>query len=60
MADPLTTAQLRDPSVVCRPLVPSVPFQFAMVLPAHQPRSKVVNDFIRIVREVFDSTFPGA
>lgn len=60
VADPLTATQLRDPSVVCRPLVPSVPFQFAMVLPAHQPRSKVVNDFIRVVKEVFDSTFPGA
>lgn len=58
VADPLTAAQLRDPAVVCRPLVPTVPFQFALALPAHQPRSKVVNDFVRVVREVFDTTFP--
>lgn len=57
VVDPFTAAHLRDPAVVCRPLVPTVPFEFAMVLPAHQPRSKVVNDFIHVMKELL-AAFP--
>lgn len=58
VADPFTAAHLNDPAVVCRPLVPAVPYTFSMVLPAHQQRSKVVNDFIRVMKEMFDTGFP--
>jgi DNA-binding transcriptional LysR family regulator len=55
VADPFTAAHLRDPAVVCRPLVPAVPYTFSMVLPSHQPRSKVLDDFIVVMKERFES-----
>lgn len=50
VVDPFTAALQRDRSVVWRPLLPVVPFEFSMVLPAHQPRSKVLDDFIEVVK----------
>lgn len=55
VVDLFTVSRLRDRSIVYRPLVPSVPFEFSMVLPAHQPRSRVVDDFIGVMRELFKS-----
>lgn len=52
VVDPFTSASLRDPAVVCRPLMPTVPFEFSIVLPAHQPRSKVVDDFMQVMKGV--------
>lgn len=60
IVDAITASQFAHARVVCRPLVPAVRFEFAMVLPAHQPRSKVVNEFIGITRELFDAGFPSA
>lgn len=57
VVDPFTAGRLRAPSVVYRPLLPTVPCEFSMVLPAHQPRSKVVDDFIRVMKELFDAGF---
>ncbi|WP_035883326.1 LysR substrate-binding domain-containing protein [Cupriavidus metallidurans] len=51
VVDPFTARRVRDPGVVWRPLSPAVQFQFSMVLPSHQPRSKVVEDFIKLVKE---------
>lgn len=52
VVDPFTAGSLRDPAVVCRPLMPIVPFEFSIVLPAHQPRSKVVDDFMQVMKSV--------
>ncbi|CAN7598254.1 LysR substrate-binding domain-containing protein [Polaromonas sp. LjRoot131] len=53
VTDPFTATHLRGLALVSRPLVPVVPFEFAMVLPAHQPRSKVLNDFIHVMKDLF-------
>ncbi|ARP81817.1 LysR family transcriptional regulator [Bordetella genomosp. 8] len=55
IADPFTAGQLRDRRVVCRPIVPAIEYTFSMVLPAHQPRSTVVNDFRRAMDALFSS-----
>jgi len=57
IVDPFTANNLRNPKVVCRPLVPVIPFEFSMVLPAHQPRSKVLDDFIQVMKNLFDAEF---
>lgn len=56
VVDPFTARRVRDPGVVWRPLSPAVLFHFSMVLPTHQPRSKVVEDFIKVVRELFKAS----
>lgn len=58
IADPFTTANLRDPRIVFRPIVPTIPYTYSMVLPSHQPRPKVVNDFIRSMNALFERHFP--
>lgn len=58
VADPFTAAHLRDPAIVCRPLVPTVPYTFSMVLPSHQQRSKVLNDFIDVMKRLFAEKLP--
>ena len=56
VVDPFTAYNhLRNPKIVCRPLVPTVPFEYSMVLPAHQPRSKVIDDFIRVIKELLNA-----
>ncbi|MFC4273608.1 LysR substrate-binding domain-containing protein [Achromobacter aloeverae] len=55
IADPFTAANLRDRRIACRPIVPAIAYTFSMVLPAHQPRSKVVEDFIRAMNDLFRS-----
>ncbi|WP_415807782.1 LysR substrate-binding domain-containing protein [Bordetella muralis] len=60
ISDPFTATQLRDPRIVCRPLVPDIYYTFSMVLPSHQPRSKVVNDFIGAMKVLFDKNFPAS
>ncbi|RZT28847.1 LysR substrate-binding domain-containing protein [Cupriavidus agavae] len=56
VVDPFTARRVRDPGVVWKPLLPAVEFHFAMVLPAHQPRSRVVEDFIKVVTTLFKSS----
>lgn len=55
VVDPYTAAGWHDPAVVFRPLLPHVPFESSIVLPAHQPRSKVVDDFMQEMRDVLAS-----
>jgi len=57
VVDAVTASQFPSPEVVFRPLFPEVPFEFAMVLPTHQPRSIAVNDFIDVVKQLFDTGF---
>jgi len=57
VVDAITASQFPGSGVVFRPLLPEVPFEFAMVLPAHQPRSNAVNDFIDVVKQLFDAGF---
>lgn len=57
IVDPFTANNLRDPKIVCRPFTPTIPFEFSMVLPAHQPRSKVLDDFIQVMKRLFDGEF---
>ncbi|MDQ0140719.1 DNA-binding transcriptional LysR family regulator [Cupriavidus necator] len=58
VVDPFTARRVRDPGVVWRPLLPAVQFHFSMVLPSHQPRSRVVEDFIKLVKELFKANVP--
>jgi hypothetical protein len=58
VADPFTAAYLRDPAIICRPLVPTVPYTFSMVLPSHQQRSKVLSDFIAVMKGLFAEKMP--
>ncbi|AGW95456.1 MULTISPECIES: LysR substrate-binding domain-containing protein [Cupriavidus] len=58
VVDPFTARRVRDSGVVWRPLLPAVKFHFSMVLPTHQPRSKVVEDFIKVVKELFKANVP--
>lgn len=54
VVDPFTAASLREPALVCRPLEPTIPFDFSIVLPAHQPRPKVVDDFMEDMKTVLE------
>lgn len=58
--DAITASQFANAGVICRPLLPEIHFGFSMVLPAHQPRSKVVNEFIGITRQLFEAGFAKA
>ncbi|NYT60607.1 LysR family transcriptional regulator [Alcaligenaceae bacterium] len=60
IADPFTAINLRDPRLVCKPISPMIPYTFSMVLPTHQTRSRVINDFIRAMDELLDKHFPAA
>lgn len=55
--DPFTATYTKFAGAVWRPLVPSIPFQASMVFPAHQQRSKLVNDFVSVVRGLFEQEF---
>ncbi|QEI08569.1 LysR family transcriptional regulator [Pigmentiphaga aceris] len=57
IVDGITASQFANAAVICRPLVPEIHFGFSMVLPAHQPRSKVVSEFIGITTQLFDAGF---
>lgn len=57
VVDAISASQFANSSVVFRPLLPAFQFEFAMVLPAHQPRSKALNEFIDVVKELFDAGF---
>lgn len=54
VSDPFTTSYLRDSSIVSRPINPPLPFAFSVVLPSHQLRSRVVQDFIFLVDELLN------
>lgn len=60
VVDPFTAAHLSDSNLVSRPLLPTVPFGLSIVLPAHQPRSIVVKDFMAVMKELFDTNFVRA
>lgn len=53
ISDPFTAANLHNPAVVCRPLVPVIPYSFSMVLPSHQQRPKLVSEFINVMDGLF-------
>lgn len=53
--DPFTARHFADPDILFLPIEPAVPFECSLVLPAHQPRSKVVEDFIDVVRGFFSA-----
>ena len=57
VCDPFSATYTRYPGAVLRRLEPSVPFEFSMVFPAHQPRSKIVTDFMHVMRQLFKQEF---
>lgn len=57
VVDAVTASQFPNPEVVFRPLTPEIFFEFAMVLPSHQQRSIVLNDFIKVATQLFDTGF---
>jgi DNA-binding transcriptional LysR family regulator len=58
ISDPFTAKYYADPNIVVRPFEPNIPFEFSTVLPAHQPRSVILNDFMKRVQELVRSEFP--
>ena len=59
ISDPFTAKYYSNPNIVVRPFEPSIPFEYSVVLPAHQPRSVIVNDFIKRVNEIVLAEFPA-
>lgn len=55
--DPFTATYTKFPGAVWRRLAPEIPFQVSMIFPAHQQRSKIVNDFVGVMRELFEQEF---
>jgi DNA-binding transcriptional LysR family regulator len=53
IVDPFTAAYSEQPGLARRKLSPAIPFEFAIVLPAHQPRPAVVSEFIAVMMELF-------
>lgn len=60
VVDQFSASRLSTPQVVYRPLLPTVPCEFSIVLPAHHPRSKVVDDFIYVMKQLFNAGFAFA
>lgn len=58
IADPFTAKYYTDSNIVVRPFDPGIPFEFSTILPAHQPRSAIVNDFMKRVHELVQTEFP--
>ena len=59
IVDPFTAASWDGPGVVRRKLQPAIPFEFSIVLPAHQPRPAVVSEFIALMMEIFREKVAG-
>ena len=59
IVDPFTAAFWDSPGVVRRRLDPPIPFEFSIVLPAHQPRPAVVSEFITVMLEIFREKVAG-
>lgn len=60
ISDPFTAKYYSDPNIVVRPFEPNIPFEFSVVLPAHQPRSVIVSDFMKRVNETMKAEFPAS
>ena len=59
IVDPFTAAHWAGQGLVRRRLSPSIPFEFAMVVPAHQPRPAVVGEFIGVMSRLFREEVAG-
>jgi len=59
IVDPFTAAHWAGEGLVRRRLVPAIPFEFSMVLPAHRPRSAVVSRFIDVMARLFREKVAG-
>jgi DNA-binding transcriptional LysR family regulator len=55
--DLFSATYTKYPGAVFRRLEPSIPFEVSMVLPTHQPRSRIVTDFMHVMRELFKQEF---
>lgn len=53
IVDRFTASYFKNKGTVWRRFEPSIPFEFAMVLPAHQPRSVLVSDFMTMMERRF-------
>ena len=56
VVDPFTAAKFAGPGIVCRPIRPEVPFECSFVIPANQLRSRVVDEFVQVVKDHFSCT----
>jgi DNA-binding transcriptional LysR family regulator len=52
VCDPFSATYIRYPGTVCRRLEPAISYEVAMVIPAHQPRSRIVTDFMQVIQEL--------
>jgi DNA-binding transcriptional LysR family regulator len=59
IVDPFTAAHWAGEGLVRRRMVPPIPFEFSMVLPAHRPRSAVVGRFIDVMSRLFREKVAG-
>ncbi|KQR77096.1 LysR family transcriptional regulator [Burkholderia sp. Leaf177] len=55
--DLFSATYAKYPGAVFRRLEPPIPFEVSMVLPAHQPRSRIVTDFMHVMRELIKQEF---
>ena len=55
--DLFSATYTKYPGAVFRRLEPSIPFEVSMVLPAHQPRSRIVTDFMHVMQQLFKQEF---
>jgi len=59
IVDPFTAARWAGQGLVRRRLSPTIPFEFAMVTPAHQPRPAVVGEFMNVMSSLFREEVAG-
>jgi DNA-binding transcriptional LysR family regulator len=59
IVDPFTAARWAGQGLVRRRLSPSIPFEFAMVVPAHLPRPAVVSEFMAVMSQLFREKVAG-
>ncbi|MFK4444806.1 DNA-binding transcriptional LysR family regulator [Caballeronia udeis] len=57
VCDPFSATYTRYPGAVCRRLTPSISYEVAMVLPTHEPRSRIVTDFMHVMQQLFKQEF---
>lgn len=57
VVDPFTVREVDRDDVVVRPFRPRIPYDFSIVLAAWRPRSRLVDDFVAIVRDAMVRDF---
>jgi DNA-binding transcriptional LysR family regulator len=54
IVNPFTADDFVDRGIVIRPFAPAIPLQTQLLYPAHRPRSRLVSEFVSVLRTVRD------